>query len=176
MAKNWLPIEAINVVREGKDTEAIVDIGKRYPLLVANCMTEAGLLKIVEAIPKHISARQIHKGLLGEIDEDAATETDAPADEKEVKETKVKDTNKADKAAKNDADDWGAEDEATKSYADMTTDELKTALKERKLTPEKGATKAAVIKLLESYDKKQKAAAEKASKTTKPADDDDWEV
>jgi len=175
MAKNWLPIEAINVVREGKDTESIVDIGRRYPLLVANCMTEAGLLKIVEAIPKHISARQIHKGLLGEIDEDASTETDASVDEKEVKETKAKDTKKADKAAEKDADDWGAEEETAKSYADMTTDELKAALKERKLTPEKGATKADVIKLLESYDKKQKASAEKASKT-KPADDDDWEV
>ena len=38
MAKSWTAAEAIVVIREGKDMEAIYDISKRFPMFAMACV------------------------------------------------------------------------------------------------------------------------------------------
>ena len=115
MAKNWKVGEAINAVRNG-DKEAILDIGRRFPLFVSNCLTEAGLIKLLEALPDYITVRKIEAVL--------KNDNDTSDDEKEVKSKKVK--------VENDAEEADVEDEVDDEEEEEVEKPAKKAKKEKK--------------------------------------------
>ncbi len=174
MAKNWRPGDALDVIRAGEDKEAIADICRRFPMFAINATSEAGLIKLIKAIPSHISARQINKGLIEGV-KPFEYEDEAPPEEKEEKASKGKSKKgkKASKKEKEDVekDEWDDDDEETTKdgpdFSKMTQSELKEAAKELGCKIKKGMTKADVVAMLE------KAVG-------KPEDDeddwDDWDI
>jgi len=184
MAKNWRPGDALDVIRAGEDKEAIVDICRRFPMFAINATSEAGLVELIKAIPSHISARQINKGLIEGV-EPYEYEDEAPPEEKEEKASKGKSKKdkedkkekpagkKASKKEKEDVeeDEWDDDDEETTEdgpdFSKMSQSELKEAAKELGCKIKKGMTKADVVAMLEK-------AAGKAEDDED--DDDDWDV
>lgn len=104
MATNWTLSQALAKITEGTDKAAIQDIGRRFPLTavaLAEIGQNAGAVKIIGAVPSHITARKIESVLKdGASDQDADEEIDDDAaDEEEVKKPAKK---VAKKPAKND--------------------------------------------------------------------------
>lgn len=122
MAKNWTMAEAVSAIKAG-DTDAIQDIGKRYPLLankIAVLLAKAAeeFEEIMAIMPEYVTANKLNKALIDGIDAD---ENDEDEEEQEAKEqTKAKAKKPATKkAAKNeDADeDYSEDDEEDDSDA-----------------------------------------------------------
>jgi len=190
MAKNWRPGDAVEVIRAGEDKEAIADICRRFPLFAINAASEAGLIEIIKAIPSHISARQVNKGLVEgvepyEYDDDVEQENekqDKPGkkDKKEKEDKKTEKPGKKDKKGKpgkskkeevEDDENWDDDDEANEQgpdFSKMSQAELKEAAKELGCKIKKGMTKTDVVKMLE------KAAGKDVD--GEDDDDDDWDV
>ncbi len=185
MAKNWRPGDALEVIRAGEDKEAIADICRRFPLFAINATSEAGLVELIKAIPSHISARQINKGLIEGV-EPYEYEDEAPPEKKASKGKSKKDKEdkkekpagkkgkKASKKEKEDVeeDDWDDDDEETTKdgpdFSKMTQSELKEAAKELGCKIKKGMTKADVVAMLEKAVGKPEDDDED--------DDDDWDI
>lgn len=185
MAKNWRPGDALEVIRAGEDKAAIADICRRLPLFAISATSEAGLVEIIKAIPSHISARQINKGLIEGV-EPYEYEDEAPPEEKEEKASKGKSKkdkeDKKDKAAGKgkkkaskkekevEEDEWGDEDEVTEDgpdFSKMSQADLKEAAKGLGCKIKRGMTKADVVAMLE------KAAGKTEDDDD---DDDDWDI
>lgn len=195
MAKNYSITEMVNVLVEGKDLEAIADMGKRFPVLtykitkVTSKAAEefADLAKYLD----FVSANRVTKLIKGDsVDEDEVVESevDAEADEAEAEEEpEKKEMTKAEKAkarrearkakkAKEAAEaaeaDESEEDGDGNIYSDMTAIELFKECKKRKIkaaVPKK--PQAFYIDLLKKDDAK-KAKAEAAESE----DEDDWDA
>ena len=94
MAKNYSMKEAVAIIAEGKDFESIMDIGRRYPILmnmVTKVAAKAGddFVELMNHLPDHVTANKVNtsmKNLIeeGETDEVEEGEPDA-AKEKPVK-------------------------------------------------------------------------------------------
>lgn len=122
MAKNYNVFEVVELLVENKDAEALLDVGKRYPLLTQKLLRIAAvagdaLLDFASFLPENLSANKIN-GLIkksitsGEDAEDEDVELEAEDDEEEEKPAKkadkkpVKEKAKtASKKSKDDADD-----------------------------------------------------------------------
>ena len=112
MAINYNVHDAVKVIRDGKDIDAIVDICRRYPALaiLANTVNEGGM-KILAALPEYITARKVNKALIGD-DEEAVEASD---DEEEIPKKKAKKADeKASKKSKKKADDEDEDEKAPK--------------------------------------------------------------
>lgn len=196
MAKNYSITEMVDVLVEGKDLEAIAEMGKRFPVLtykitkVTSKAAEefADLAKYLD----FVSANRVTKLIKGDsVDEDEVVESevDAEVDETEAEEeTEKKELTKAEKAkarrearkAKKakEAAEAAEEDESDedcdgeKDYSDMTAIELFKECKKRKIkaaVPKK--PQAFYIDLLKKDDaKKAKAVAAESE------DEDDWDA
>ena len=91
MAKNYTYAEAVKIIAEGNDLDAINDIGKRFPLLMHKTATVAALagthfVDLMAYMPEYITANKINggikKALTGSDDEGDDTQADdAPAGE-----------------------------------------------------------------------------------------------
>ena len=176
MAKNWRPGDALEVIRAGEDKEAIADICRRFPMFAINATSEAGLVELIKAIPSHISARQINKGLIEGV-EPYEYEDEAPPEEKasKGKSKKGKEDKKGKKASKKEKEDvgedeWDDDDEETTEdgpdFSKMSQSELKEAAKELGCKIKKGMTKADVVAMLEKA----------VGKAEDDDDDDDWDI
>ena len=195
MAKNYSITEMVNVLVEGKDLEAIADMGKRFPVLtykitkVTSKAAEefADLAKYLD----FVSANRVTKLIKGDsVDEDEVVESevDAEADEAETEEEpEKKELTKAEKAkarrearkakkAKEAAEaaeaDESEDTDDEGGYSDMTAIELFKECKKRKIkaaVPKK--PQAFYIDLLKKDDaKKAKAVAAESE------DEDDWDA
>ena len=134
MAKNYNIGEVVKIVAESKDFEAIMDIGRRYPLLmnkVTKLVTLAGetASDFFSYMPEYLTANKVNKMIKDAvIDEDAEEAEDTEeAEEKPAK--KEKKTKKAKKEeVEEEADD--AEDEDN-LYSGKTAPELYKECKKR---------------------------------------------
>ena len=169
MAKNYNIGEVVKIVAEGKDFEAIMDIGRRYPLLmnkVTKLVTLAGetASDFFSYMPEYLTANKVNKMIKDAvIDEDAEEAEDT--EEAEEKPAKKEKTAKKEKKAKKveeeeEADD--AEDEDN-PYSGKTAPELYKECKKRGI-------KVAAKKDAKYYEK----ALLKADAETEEADED-WE-
>lgn len=188
--KNWTPGEAIRVLREGTDIEAIQDIARRLPLFAINCMSEEGLIKIVENIP-HLSARQLNTALMDikeftkENDEEEAEEEKEEKTVKKEKSTKktvkkeeIEDEDDEEEIEEDEEDDeddeeddWDDEEEEEKEAPDfskMSQKELMQAAKELGCKIKKGMKKSDVVAMLE------KAVGKPVE--DEEDDEDDWDI
>ena len=111
MAKNWTAAEAIEAIKNN-DKEAIMDIGKRFPLFAHFAACDA--IELVKNLPEFITARKIEGILKGDVTVD---DTDDDADEEVVEKKSKKKEEKQSKrgrkpAKKVEDDDDEDEDDA----------------------------------------------------------------
>lgn len=158
MATNWTLSQALAKITEGTDKAAIQDIGRRFPLTavaLAEIGQNAGAVKIIGAVPSHITARKIESVLKDGVERDPDVDTEDTEDEEETpKKENKKPAKKAAKAnAEEDADD--EEDDPVALYKKCKKAGIKVA-------PKKSA----------KYYKDQLA---KAANAEEDADDEDWD-
>lgn len=145
MAKNYTFAEAVAIINEGKDLEAITDIGRRYPILmhkVTRVSTLAGqdFVDLMGFMPDYLTANKVNSAMKAGVGEAEATE-DAGDDE-------IKKPKKMAEATE--------EDEATEGtdYTKMASGDLYKLIRERGLMPKdrKVTKKAEMIEILEAAD------------------------
>lgn len=101
MAKNYSMKEAVAIIAEGKDFESIMDIGRRYPILmnmVTKVTAKAGddFVELMNHLPDHVTANKVNtsmKNLIeeGETDEVEEGEPDSAKEKSAKKEKEVGD-------------------------------------------------------------------------------------
>ncbi len=82
MAKNYTFAEAARIINEGKDMEAIADIGRRYPIMlhkVGNVCALAGqaFVDLMSYMPDYLTANKVNTALKNAAGETEAEDTDA---------------------------------------------------------------------------------------------------
>lgn len=113
MAKNYTITEAVKIISAGTDMEAIVDIGRRYPILLNKVTKVAALagesfVDFMSYMPEHLTANKVNTLMKNNVEtEDAADEEVGEADKAEEPKKTAKE--KATKAAKAESSDSGYE-------------------------------------------------------------------
>ncbi len=96
MAKNYTFAEAVKIINEGTDLESIVDIGRRYPILLQKVTKVAALageafVDLMSYMPDYLTANKVNTALKnavgGNTDEDD-TDAEAESTENDAVETK----------------------------------------------------------------------------------------
>ena len=160
MAKNYTLKEVVEIISAGTDVAAIMEIGKRFPLLailVARMVTLGGrtFVEFINCIPDHVTANKANAMLKTEIpeDEDDADDTEA----EEVEDTPVpekKPAKKEPKKAKREEADEEENDNA--DYSKMSGSVLWELLGKHNLRKDckakmGGVKKAQIVEYLEKY-------------------------
>lgn len=170
MAKNYTFAEAVAIINEGKDMEAIVDIGKRFPILMHNVSvvtTKAGdaFVELMSYLPEHLTANKVNtamKAAVGDEAEDAGDNDEAPAEEAKKAAPKVK---------KSDAGETETGETTEGGWASMNSNALYQELKKRGLTKgRKFSKKADMIEALEQYEANGGAAPEAEAEADEAAE------
>ena len=97
MAKNYTFAEAVKIINAGTDMESIVDIGRRYPILlqkVTKVAAKAGedFVDLMSFMPDYLTANKVNtamKNMVGSEGSDADEDTEASEDVSEDKETET---------------------------------------------------------------------------------------
>lgn len=139
MAINYTFAQAVRIIAENKDQEAIIDIGRRFPLLmnrVSALVALAGthFVEFAESMPEYLTALKVNNAMKATGDEDTGAE-DA-------------DTGKAAEDDGEDAAKGGSD------YDSMSGKELLALVRERKLTKKlpKPFKKVDMVKVLKEAD------------------------
>ena len=168
MATNWTMSQATKAILAG-NKEAIVDIGRRFPLTanaIAAMGNNEGALAIINALPEYVTARKIESVL-----KDGVQESEEEAEEEVVEEKPAKKEKAAKKPAKK------AEETEEVDYSEMNAMELFKLCKKRGIKAEPKKKAAEYIKLLKAADAKlegneeedwEEEEEEKPAKKTKP--------
>ena len=153
MAKNWKVSEALAAIKKG-EVEAIVDIGKRFPLFLMNTQTFEGLYNLLNALPDYVTVRKLEAILRNGVEEN---EEDVNV-EVEVTPKKVK-AEKQEKA------------EVTKKPVKKAVEEVENEDDEEEEVEVK-AKKPAKAKT----EKQEKPAKKVEVKNEEEEEDDDWDI
>lgn len=89
MARNYSMAEAVRIVREGTDKAALIDLGKKFPMVMYHLTKLDGNgMDFVSMLPAKITTRKMESILRGgvEVDDEVETEVD---NEEEVTEPKA---------------------------------------------------------------------------------------
>ena len=117
MAKNYTIAEAVQIIAENGDNEALMDLGKRYPLLtqkIARVAVKAGqdFVDLMSFMPEYLSANKVNSAIKKMLDEAPSADDDAEddgdedeAEEKSAKKAKKAPAKKAKKADEDEEDD-----------------------------------------------------------------------
>ena len=187
MAKNYTIAEAVQIIAEKEDNEALIDLGKRYPLLtqkITRVVTKAGedFVDLMSFMPEYLSANKVNSSIKKMLDEapDVDDDDDAEDDEAEEKPVKAKKAapKKSAKPAKKAADD---DDEDVDSDSSYDYDSMNNA-KMYKLLGELGKRKDckekmgdlshdSMLKYLKKYGPKSGEAADAEDDEEEAADD-----
>ncbi len=81
MAKNYTIAEAVRIITEGKDLEAITDIGRRYPILLHKVATVGAIagqafVDLMGYMPDYLTANKVNTAMKAAVGEAEATESD----------------------------------------------------------------------------------------------------
>lgn len=182
MAKNYTIAEAVQIIAENGDNEALIDLGKRYPLLtqkIARVAVKAGedFVDLMSFMPEYLSANKVNSAIKKMLDEapDADDDVEDDGDEDEAEEKPAKKAGKkapakkAKKAADEDEDD-DVEEGGSYDYDSMNNAKMYKLLGElgkRKDCKEKfgDLSHDSMLKYLKKYGPKSDATGE--------ADDED---
>ena len=180
MATNYTLAQAIKIMHEGTDTEAIIEITRRFPqlaLLANTILTKAGedFVKLTSAFPEWMTANKMngllkktYEGTSDEGDESTSEEVNEKATEENA-ETEEKPRRRRGKAKDEETKADEAKEEETESddpYAGKSAMDLFKECKKRKIKVEPKKPAKFYADLL----KKDDASKAKADE----ADDDDW--
>ena len=87
MARNYSMAEAVRIVREGTDKAALIDLGKKFPMVLYHLTKLDGNgMDFVSMLPAKITTRKMESILRGGVEVDDEVETE---DNEEVAESKV---------------------------------------------------------------------------------------
>lgn len=173
MAKNYNIGEVVKIVAEGKDFEAIMDIGRRYPLLmnkVTKLVTLAGetASDFFSYMPEYLTANKVNKMIKDAVIDGDAEEAEDTEEAEEKPAKKEKATKKEKKAKKVEDDEEEADDaeDEDNPYSGKTAPELYKECKKRgiKVAAKKDA----------KYYEKALLKADAADVETEEAEED-WE-
>ncbi len=94
MAKNYTIKEAVEIIAEGADLEAITDIGRRYPVLahkIAVVTAKAGeeFVDLMGYMPDYLTANKVNTAIKASITESGSDDEDAEDTEVEAEDTEV---------------------------------------------------------------------------------------
>jgi len=86
MAKNYTYAEAVAIIAEGNDMEAIIDLGRRYPALVQKTTvvaTKAGqdFVELMSFMPEYLTANKVNTGIKKAIVNGEDTDTEETAED-----------------------------------------------------------------------------------------------
>lgn len=182
MAKNYTIAEAVQIIAENGDNEALMDLGKRYPLLtqkIARVAVKAGedFVDLMSFMPEYLSANKVNSAIKKMLDEapDADDDVEDDGDEDEAEEKPAKKAGKkapAKKAKKavDDEEDDDVEEGGSYDYDSMNNAKMYKLLGElgkRKDCKEKfgDLSHDSMLKYLKKYGPKSDATGE--------ADDED---
>lgn len=179
MAKNYTLKEAVEVIAKGKDLEAIMDLGRRYPLLLAKVSKITALAKdefidIMNYMPEYITANKINNAIKStlepKVEAEEADEENESKVEREPKTEEPKEHKKRGRKPKQKVEAVPTEESAeAENYEEMKAPDLFKLCKSRgiKAMPKKPAR--FYIDLLEKDDKSKAVEEETES-------DDDWDT
>ena len=195
--KNYSLREAVEIIAEGKDLEAITDLGKRFPILsikIARLTTKAEkeIIDLMQYMPEYLTIKKVNNAVKTVNDskaEDATEAKNKPVEEetaKEVEEPEEKENKPVEpkkRGRKPKAKVKAVPTEEPKAEAEETANnyEGKKAVDLFKLCKSRGlkvTTKKSAkyyIDVLKKDDEaKANAEAEKAEEAED--DDDDWDI
>lgn len=126
MAKNYSIAEAVQVIAENGDNEALMDLGKRYPLLtqkIARVAVKAGddFVDLMSFFPEYLSANKVNSAIKKQLEaaDDADVEDDDDAEDEAPKKAKKAPAKKASKKADDDEDEDIEAGETSYDYDNM---------------------------------------------------------
>lgn len=188
MARSYTIGEAAKILADGKDFEAIGDLGRRFPIF-ANKFMQAltgdkdAIVEFAGYIPDYVNPRKMEKLIVSDADESSEEETveddktakeETPEEEKVEEEPKPKKrrARKAKDEPKSDADEEsGDEEQVDGKYAGKNAMELFKECKKRDIKAQPKKPAKYYIELLEEDDEVL------ASESKDDADDDDdWDI
>ena len=164
MAKNYTIAEAVQIIAENGDNEALMDLGKRYPLLtqkIARVAVKAGedFVDLMSFMPEYLSANKVNSAIKKMLDEapDADEDADDDGDEDEAEEKPAK---KAADDGDDDVEEGGSYDYDSMNNAKMY--KLLGELGKRKDCKEKFGDMShdSMLKYLKKYGPKSDATGE----------------
>ena len=172
MAVNYTFAQAVNVLKDMDDLEAVQDITRRFPIasiISSKVVATAGddFIKLLDVMPEYLTMRKVESGFKHLVDNggaDGADDVDAEAEDEPEKPARKA---KAEEPAEEPEDDGDGE------YAGKNAMELFKICKSRKLKAQPKKPAKYYIDILEKDD---------AAKTEEPAaddtedDDDDWDI
>lgn len=192
MAKNYTIAEAVQIIAENGDNEALIDLGKRYPLLtqkIARVAVKAGedFIDLMSFMPEYLSANKVNSAIKKMLDEapDADEDAEDDGDEEEAEEKPAKKAAKkapAKKAKKSadDEEDDDVEEGGSYDYDSMNNAKMYKLLGElgkRKDCKEKfgDLSHDSMLKYLKKYGPKSDANVEADDEDVEDDTDDGYE-
>lgn len=161
MAKNYTLTEAIITAHENGDMEALADLGRRYPLLMAKVqrlVAKAGeeAVDLAQYFPEYLSANKVNKAIKDGAPESDAEDEDSDDDADETPKKKAPAAGGKPAKGKKADDDSDDEDGEESKYASMSSRDLWNLL--GKLNARKACEKefgdlkkGSMVKYLEKY-------------------------
>lgn len=161
MAKNYTLTEAIITAHENGDMEALADLGRRYPLLMAKVqrlVAKAGeeAVDLAQYFPEYLSANKVNKAIKDGAPESDAEDEDSDDDVDETPNKKAPAAGGKPAKGKKADDDSDDEDGEESKYASMSSRDLWNLL--GKLNARKACEKefgdlkkGSMVKYLEKY-------------------------
>ena len=191
MAKNYTIAEAVQIIAENGDNEALMDLGKRYPLLtqkIARVAVKAGedFVDLMSFMPEYLSANKVNSAIKKMLDEAPdADDVEDDGDEDEAEEKPVKKTGKRGRPAKAKKVEEDDEDDDTEEAGSYDYDSMNNA-KMYKLLGELGKRKDckekfgdlshdSMLKYLKKYGPKSDATGEADDEDDAEESGDDYE-
>ena len=179
MARSYTVGEAARILAEGKDFEAIGDLGRRFPVFTNKFMLaltgdKDAIIEFVSYIPDYVNPRKMEKQIVNgpaATDEAETTEDDA---EEETPKEEPKPKRRGRKAApKKEAEPDEAEDEEVQDgkYAGKNAMELFKECKKRGI---KAQPKKPVVYYIELLTEDDEVTASESKDDAD--DDDDWDI
>nr|DAZ27130.1 MAG TPA: hypothetical protein [Caudoviricetes sp.] len=180
MARSYTIGEAAKILAEGKDFEAVGDLGRRFPIFTSKFMQaltgdKDAIIEFVGYIPDYVNPRKMEKLIVSDADESSEEETVEEEKAKvETKQTKPKRsrTRKAKAEPEPDVNEESVDEEqADGKYAGKNAMELFKECKKRDIKAQPKKPVKYYIELLEEDDEVV------ASESKDDADDDDeWDI
>lgn len=176
MAVNYTFAQAVKVLKDMDDLEAVQDITRRFPIasiISSKVVAAAGddFLKLLDVMPEYLTMRKVESGFkhLATAGDDGADDADVEAeDEPEKSALKKRARNaKAEEPAEEPEDDGDGE------YAGKNAMELFKLCKSRKLKAQPKKPAKYYIDILENDDA---AKADEPAADDTEDDDDDWDI
>lgn len=174
MATNYTFAQAVKVLKDMDDLEAVQDITRRFPtasIISSKVVAAAGddFIKLLGVMPEYLTMRKVESGFKHLVDNGGADEPEADVDDEAEKPT----TKKRARKAKAEEPEDETEPDSDGEYVGKNAMELFKLCKSRKLKAQPKKPAKYYIDILEKDD----AANAKESVADDTEDDgDDWDI